>query len=78
VGKENCNVSFGVEGTATLEAEVTAADCPNSRLRAVALHSLQSSAIQANVNTRGGAEMSSTALLMTGKKMFSLNIITIN
>jgi hypothetical protein len=68
VGKGNCNVSFRVEGTATLEEEVTAADCPNSRLRAVALHSLRSSVVHANINTRGGAEMSPTALLMTKKK----------
>ena len=33
VWKGNYNVSFSAEGTATHEAGVTAADCPNSRLR---------------------------------------------
>jgi len=36
-GKGNCNVSLSAEGTATHEAVVTAADCPNSRLREVDL-----------------------------------------
>jgi hypothetical protein len=37
VEKGNCYVSFSAEGTATHEAAVTAADCPNSRPREVDL-----------------------------------------
>ena len=37
--ERNVNVSFSVEGTATHQAEVTAADCPTNRLRDGSIHS---------------------------------------